>query len=402
MSSRFWLAFFSSILTVFFSEGATRLFWAARPGSGFGEKGYYERQLREAEWEAGNWLRDLTPHPYFGFVSAPTDPTINNYGFEDPRAFSPKHEGSEYVVGVLGGSLAFLWGHWLQTEGRDYFFEKLKKKFPALAQKKIRLWNMAIGGFKQPQQFFVASYFADGVDLFINLDGFNELSAKANAPLFPLDYPIAPYLLFWNSSKAAASNASLQFLGSLSRGLAAMGARSPIGRSALYFSVTRVFGGLLSERAKSVAAEAKAAAEIELRRPERDFYRQALPDGVSGSVSVWERYTVMQQKLLSTLGKKAIFFLQPNQYVPDSKVFTDWETKNVIRKEFQRDPREFAELRSAVVRMKQKGVNIYDLTMIFREEKETVYDEPCCHVNSLGYRIITDAVIGKMVGSLRF
>jgi hypothetical protein len=51
---------------------------------------------------------------------------------------------------------------------------------PALADKEIVLLNFGSGGFRQPQQLLILTYFfliGQRLDLVINLDGFNEVGA---------------------------------------------------------------------------------------------------------------------------------------------------------------------------------------------------------------------------------
>ena len=48
-------------------------------------------------------------------------------------------------------------------------------------RKSLRIVNLANGGFKQPQQFFVAAYFMDKLDLVINLDGLNDAHTQSSA-----------------------------------------------------------------------------------------------------------------------------------------------------------------------------------------------------------------------------
>jgi len=43
-----------------------------------------------------------------------------------------------------------------------------------------------------------------------------------------------------------------------------------------------------------------------------------------------------------------------------------------------------------------RGVNFYDLTMIFAKNKDPLYKDFCCHLNAEGYRLIADK-IGKSI-----
>jgi hypothetical protein len=52
--------------------------------------------------------------------------------------------------------------------------------------------NLANGGYKQPQQFFVSVYFMEQLDLIINLDGFNDATQVNFLPVYPLEFPVFP------------------------------------------------------------------------------------------------------------------------------------------------------------------------------------------------------------------
>ena len=59
---------------------------------------------------------------------------------------------------------------------------------PELAGKRIVFANLALGGGDQPQQYFIATYFLEDVDLFINLEGFNEVEIRSAMPQSPLEF----------------------------------------------------------------------------------------------------------------------------------------------------------------------------------------------------------------------
>jgi len=42
--------------------------------------------------------------------------------------------------------------------------------------------------------------------------------------------------------------------------------------------------------------------------------------------------------------------------------------------------------------LKSKGVRFHDLTMMFNNEKRSVYNDKCCHFNELGYNQIEDSI----------
>ena len=163
------IGLFALLLSLIVGEIAARVVLRGSPDSGFQDSvGFYRYHLNLTKWEGGNWLRNLTPHPYFGYVMTQEGTAANNHGFNDPEPFPyRKKSEDEFVISVLGGSVALGWAGWIQNLGKEYFVGELKKKVPALAKKKIVILDMAMGGYKQPQQLNIASYFLGSVDLFV-------------------------------------------------------------------------------------------------------------------------------------------------------------------------------------------------------------------------------------------
>lgn len=385
-------------------ELAARMALRSSPGSGFQDpQAWYREQLPLTRWGGGKWLSELVPHPYFGFVLSPEKSEANNYGFRDSRPFPHvKRSPRELVIAVLGGSVALGWASWVQEAGREEFVRALKSSAPALAGRDIVVLNMAMGGYKQPQQLHVASYFQPGVDLFVNLEGHNELEASSHLPLLPIEYPIGAYLQFQQGRQAADASKRLRWLGSFAHSLIERGMASPrLGSTGLYFSVAKVVAGWASQASAKEAEKAKAELRAALAEPRRAFYQHP-PDrekhGPAAAVEVWERFVLQQHRMLAGSAAKALFLLQPNQHLPGSKPFTEWEQKHAIALDYARKAREYQLLPPAVKRLRQKGVNAHDLTMIFRETKETVYADNCCHLNDVGNRILSGEV-ARLIGT---
>ena len=54
-----------------------------------------------------------------------------------------------------------------------------------------------MGGAKQPQQFFIAAYFLDNLDLVVNIDGFIDGFNDTQGPTsFPFIHWTFPYYLY--------------------------------------------------------------------------------------------------------------------------------------------------------------------------------------------------------------
>ncbi len=90
----------------------------------------------------------------------------------------------------------------------------------------------------------------------------------------------------------------------------------------------------------------------------------------------------------------------PNQYYRTGRRFTDWERDSAFggADSGYRKPAEegFEALRDAGRTLAAAGVAFHDLTPIFDDEPQTVYNDRCCHLNAYGYAqlagAITDAI----------
>lgn len=404
MKQKLLLAFAALLVALAIGELAARVALRRHDSSA-----WYREHLSAARWGGGNWLSELVPHPYFGFVLASDREHANNYGFQDPRPFPHvKKHPKELVIAVLGGSVAHMWAQWIQGEGHAEFVATLKKHAPAYAGREIVVLNMAMGGFKQPQQLHVASYFAPGVDLFLNVEGHNELEASSHLPLFPIEYPIGAYLQYQRTQKAAGAARRLRFLGSLGHALVAAGhEHRALGASGLYFALTKSVFAWTADASRAAALEAKEALRQELSDPRRSFRLEAPTDPLAGpaaAVAAWERFVLQQHHMLGATKARAVFFLQPNQYLPGSKPFSEWEREHAFMADSLRNLRkakEYQLLPPAAERLRRQGVPIHDLTPIFRDTQETVYADDCCHLNDAGHRIMSTEIARRLGGRAR-
>jgi hypothetical protein len=106
---------------------------------------------------------------------------------------------------------------------------------------------------------------------------------------------------------------------------------------------------------------------------------------------VWARASLQMQRLCDLYDIDYFHFLQPNQYVPGSKVYSEEERNVALKQDYSggdhvRDGYPYLQDRSDELR--QQGVNFIDFTTIFKDEPRTIYSDFCCHVNELGAEIL--------------
>ena len=113
---------------------------------------------------------------------------------------------------------------------------------------------------------------------------------------------------------------------------------------------------------------------------------------------------MQMSKLCTANGIHYYHFLQPNQYLENSKLINSKEQK--IAFELNGTRRNniqycYPILRNEGRRLQNNGVNFCDLTMIFSNENRTLYTDDCCHINYLGNKIMADAIADYIMQSLK-
>jgi len=332
------------------------------------------------------------PHPFFGI----TDPA---YGFnrgrvgpdyardiryrvqlgEDPR---PR---DTFTIGVLGASVADSLARYLT--GDEEFRRILRENIPWLRDARIEIRNLAIGSSRQPSQLAVATMYMELLDMTINVDGWSEI-AVVQHPEFPIEYPMFSDVFYSGAERSVylkmLAGEQVCFLMSLTPTIL-----RPLAYSNLYYLLWQSVSKRMN-RALYVKEPPERSAESEFTiEQELELYAR-----------YFQRYTRFQHQLLTANGVKAYFFLQPNQYVPSSKPFSEKEKRIA----FGNDQAEglaasFALLRSKVGELRGEGVLSFDLTQVYSDVTDTVYIDNCCHVNALGNQLMAERIADIIVES---
>jgi hypothetical protein len=357
-------------------------------GLGISQADYEDYYAKDQRLELLTWSLKYSPHPYFGYESA----AIRK--FESERAGLSKQD---YVIGILGGSVAELFGEYASRHPES--FEPLRSALPELGGKRIVIANLGLAGGRQPQQFFIASFFLDDVDLFIGIEGFNEARIPNFLPVYPLEFPS----LLMRSYERTARGRIYRWLAwppTLAyRAMNWLPIRLPLlSRSNLYFLSWYLAAPRLHRAVESLERFYTNAVRNDGVRRKRLWG----DDLLARRVQIWRRYALLQDQLINGIaGKRAFVFLQPNQYLKGTKRLSEAEKATAVdpsRYEFidapmQRFKREFRALN-------EKGIRAYDLTEIFQGIDDTVYIDFCCHINALGNEILAKAIVSRIIGAL--
>ena len=354
-------------------------------------------------------------HPYLGYVYSPdvwqsghAGVPVSDFGFASQQRVIQKRSGAKLLVGIFGGSVAW----WLQHSGGEVLARELKKH-PAYSEREVVLLPIALGGYKQPQQALALTYLASigaEFDIVVNLDGYNEVVLT---PGNSAENVYAFYPFNWRKWTRLIADDEVQSLfgkQSLLRGFEYKGRRfienSWMGKSASVQLIWECIEKILRQKQNDFG-----------RRLDKQKFNQHLPYGTSGPrerpgdlkslypqiVNVWVDSSLVMKRLSEASGARYFHFLQPNQYVPNSKPFSAEELDKAYREDHPMKLHildAYPLLRAAGGHLQDLGVNFKDLTNIFSQEKSSVYQDDCCHLNPYGNRLLAKQIGIEIVKQL--
>ncbi len=358
------------------------------------------------EQEAADWMYHDVLHPYLGFVLDPQHypPPINVHGFTGVEPII-RRSPEKLIIAILGGSVAF---HFHNDGGAAILRKKLLHS-PLFENKEIIFINFALPGYKQPQQLLALTYFLTlgaEFDMAINLDGFNEIalpygdnSLSRVSPYFPRYWNLYSRKTLQketilNLAKAYATQQQRHKLASLLN-------QSMLRNSAFFLTIWHLLDRHLEDLVKQ--AQKTISTSLSNNKSESSFQSTgpAYPfenteQLFSDTVALWKRSSQQINNLAVKNNFAYFHFLQPNQYVLNSKQLTEFELTNCyINGEYAyKDAVHigYSLLRDTGRILQKEGVAFRDLTQIFHDEKRSTYLDNCCHLNELGNELLADEI----------
>jgi hypothetical protein len=335
----------------------------------------------DSQLEILQWAQDMKPHPLFGFMREKNLSLIGD--------LREHHPNNEFRILLLGGSVAEIFGDWTHIE------TILKQRIAGLENLDVRLLNLATGGYKQPQQFFILSYLVDQVDLVINIDGFNELMSHDDDFYFPLEYPI-----FWNRYFSENSfNYGLPAAQSAVRLLYQLINFLP--QRFEYLSSSRSFYFFWSNL-RTILFNSFSRLERLNRNKLNEGRRLMRPPGDVESIgkknlSVWKKYQSLSALVARSRNLPYISFVQPNQYLEGSKPLSSREIENFVNPAWAAflNPR-MKMLSDTADELAKSGLPVKNLMWIFKSKLQDLYIDNCCHFNDLGNKIMENAILNEI------
>lgn len=348
--------------------------------------------------ENANWTLPVVPHPYLGAILPPTDPSvrdmasINSYGFFGTESPIQPRRSDKCRVAVVGGSVA----RQMVGDARQILIQELQK-CPALAGRQVQIVPLAADGYKQPQQLMTIMYLSTlgaEFDVIVNLDGLNEIALPAidNIP----NGVFASFPRNWAELSSRAGSAELRrilgysiYLRMQNRDRAKFFSQPLVRWSPTMMLTWQILGErnerLIAELTEDAGAIAQDAVTYGVLGPRQEFDR---PDDLfDHCVDVWLQSSVLLHQLCKARKTAYFHFLQPNQYVPDSKTMSFVESRDHVSDDSPfREPvlNYYPLMQARAEALAKAGVHFTDLTQIFSDTTETIYRDDCCHVNSNG------------------
>lgn len=310
------------------------------------------------------WVFKYSYHPYLTYSNQ------QNNGNQIEKVYS-----SKVRIGVFGGSFAQMFADFLMTDKGKKRLKNLSKEIGEL--KEIEILNMAAGGYRQPQQLISSILNYDKVDLFLSIEGFNELTNR-RTPCRPPDWNMHSLRFDKNNFSVFSTfsrffKKAYLFLHSVSE------LNISFIRLIFYFlgePLYQLYKGMIEKHINYLEKSCKSKSE-----KEEEFLIQN-----------WIKDIKKYLHILNSSGKISIVVMQPNQYY-GSKKWTKFEkkifSKNILHKKIKAL---YPTARQRFLKLKTHHQFIVDITTVFDKENETIYIDECCHINKKGNQIVFKAL----------
>lgn len=357
-------------------------------------------------------------HPYVGYVTdgKKRKPNCNSDKLEEcytrtrittDKQFKKRNDNT-LIIAILGGSFADSIGR----IGAKYIKETFAQ-YPQYKNQEIIIYNLAAGGYKQPQQLthlaFAYSLGAE-FDIVINIDGFNEMATNYNNyrdrdvhPAFPAN---------WNFRVASSMNKEFLELYSekrssqISHRNLAQFWRKPIIRHSptmnfIWRLVNQNYQQTFSdiEQRINTSAAKKKSREFSFEATGPDYNFVSWEQFHKDTAKIWSNSSKAIHALVEGQGGKYFHFLQPNQYIEGSKILSEWEKRYAVLPS-RSYGNVYQDSHPVVIEESKQlikaGIKYTDFTYLFKDIPMTLYVDNCCHINEPGIKIISSEIVKQI------
>ncbi len=352
----------------------------------------------------------LQVHPFVGYTEIPpmaacgdsegklSDCAVNSFGYVDNNSPIQARSPGKVIVGIMGGSVAC--GFFLNGKDR---LKAVLEKDPAFAGKEIVFVDIAVSGYKQPQQLMTLNYLlALGAefDVVINIDGFNDVVLYEAENAAHRDFPAFPRS--WHTRVSTSGPRVAKYVGRLEyqvenrEDLARGYSRAPWRFSPLCNLLWWIFDSraemrilaLQDEYRQDVSTTRNYAVEGPgwTFKTTGELYRHL--------VSLWKNSSIQLNKICAANGIRYYHFLQPNLVLSGSKPLTPDEQSMADHRDEMYRPgikNGYPLLIQEGPDLKARGVRFTDLTRMFDGHPEPIYCD-ICHFYQAGNDVMADRV----------
>lgn len=318
-------------------------------------------------------------HPFYGLNDSTKPGFDSDVSVESAfiRVSPQPQTGEAIKVLVLGGSVAMHLSKGRDGITQDYLFSRLLNRH--FKTERFVVYNAAFGGGKQPQQYFKYLYLdllGFRPDVVINYDGFNEIALPFadNRPrelnaIYPRSFDRTVYASAADTDCIAFNNQLLS-----------LNTHLPIAELAKWVWVLRCHQKVTGE-------------SFQWPHTRAAHWAQETRSYLDHAVAVWAQSS---NKLYQALDQRAIPYIhaiQPNQYYPSSKPFSDQERDNALGYTPYGDPikAHYHRIDPALL----ESPNAIDQRGLFANTQSTRYSDACCHLNRQGMSAIAQDLIER-------
>jgi hypothetical protein len=319
-------------------------------------------------------------HPYLGYARV-TD--------------IPENENRDtFRVAILGGSFAQHVGNYLESPQGKRFIADLLTKNSISKTAKVEIINLANAGYKQPQILLSSLLYIEKADLFLSIEGFNEIAVHHQTCL-PIEWPIN--FALYDATAETNSKKYFESTKAAYNFLYEMKNHTVFGKLAFYLLGDRLIDLSLDFQRKHIT-------EIEMSQACKDHKILNQSESAQAAQKIWLDNVKKQHKIHSALQKPIKTFLQPNQYLPGTKPWSKEESQMFTNSNFTLPEivkTLYAPAAESFKALSKSNPNLYDLTTIYSKTDETIYVDACCHVNELGQRLVAEALSPYIINELK-
>lgn len=373
-------------------------------------------------------------HPYWGFITRPgltlkeflpreridllvgegvtpdwINLSANEYGFYSDVSYPYIPKKDEFIIGIFGGSVA----HWFKLQGSQKLIEHLSQ-YQLFHNKKIKIISFAQGGFKQPQQLQILSYFlaiGQHFDFVINIDGFNEVALSNinygnNVDIsMPSSQHLLPIINVINKSdinverltallNIAKSKQSLQYIRNFSDKNYSAGLNLLLSLMIIVKDREYQAAVISGEALNKTSTTDYSATIYQINKLPHDMTSTNEFELIS---RLWADCSILSKQLLASQHIPYLHVLQPNQYYcqrsfnEDELFAVDTASPYKIGVE-----KGYPLLLKQIDKLQKNNVHFMNLIDFFDQVPKRIYSDSCCHYNQLGNELLAIRIAEKM------